>query len=142
MPTAPTVKRFVSIIAFVGLLLYAAPASALTVRDVAEDLACPCICPLILEDCNMTCGLDWKDQIGEQIKAGLGKQQIIDKFVAEHGESAILTPLQRLEGKLYQYTRGFGHLDWAVLWAGVAIWLGLLFAGFYFGVRKVLATAK
>jgi len=134
--------RFVSIVAFAGLLLSAAPASALTVRDVAEDLACPCICPLILEDCNMTCGLDWKDEIGEQIKAGLSKQQIIDKFVAEHGPSAILTPLQRLEGKLYQYTRGFGSMDWAVLWSGVVIWLGLLFAGLYLGVRKALAGTK
>jgi len=136
------VKRFVSIMAFVGLLLSAAPASALTVRDVAKDLACPCICPLILEDCNMTCGLAWKDEVGEQIKAGLSKQQIIDKFVAEHGKSAILTPLQRLEGKLYQYTRGFGNVDWAILWSGIAIWLGLLFAGLYLGVRKVLVRAK
>lgn len=121
----------------VVLLLGPRPAFALTVNEVVRDLACPCICPLVLEDCNMTCGLDWKEEVGQKIKAGMSKQEIIDDFVARYGESARLTPMQRIEGKLFQYTRSFGTLEWAVLWGGVAIWLVVLFGGMYFGVRKL-----
>ena len=48
-------------------LLAASNVEALTVAEVAEDLACPCQCPLILKDCNMSCGLTWKNEIGELI---------------------------------------------------------------------------
>ncbi len=119
-----------------GLLLGLRPAFALTVNEVVRDLACPCICPLVLEDCNMTCGLDWKEEVGKKIKAGMSKQEIIDDFVSRYGESARLTPLQRIEGKMFQYTRSFGTMEWSMLWTGVAIWVVALFVGFYFGVRK------
>tara|TARA_B100001964_G_scaffold69306_1_gene78610 strand:- start:206 stop:640 length:435 start_codon:yes stop_codon:yes gene_type:complete len=120
-----------------GLLLGLRPAFALTVNEVVRDLACPCICPLVLEDCNMTCGLDWKEEVGKKIKAGMSKQEIIDDFVSRYGESARLTPLQRIEGKMFQYTRSFGTMEWSMLWIGMAIWVVALFVGFYFGVRKL-----
>ena len=120
-----------------GLLLGLRPAFALTVNEVVRDLACPCICPLVLEDCNMTCGLDWKEEVGKKIKTGMSKQEIIDDFVSRYGESARLTPLQRIEGKMFQYTRSFGTMEWSMLWTGVAIWVVALFVGFYFGVRKL-----
>ena len=88
---------------------------------MAKDLACPCECPLILEDCNMTCGLDWKEEIGEMVKAGKTKQEIMTYFIATYGEEARLTTLQKIDGKIYQYTRGFGTTDWAILWAGVGV---------------------
>lgn len=124
-----------------GLLLGLRPALALTVNEVVRDLACPCICPLVLEDCNMTCGLDWKEEVGKKIKAGMSKQEIIDDFVSRYGESARLTPLQRIEGKLFQYTRSFGTMEWSMLWIGVAIWAAVLFGGFYLGVRKLFFKA-
>jgi len=111
--------------------------SALTVAEVAKDLACPCQCPLILGDCNMSCGLEWKDDIGQLIQKGMNKQQIIDHFIAEHGEDARLTPVQRIQGKIFQYTRSFGAVDWALLWAGVLGWISLMFIGVYIGVRKL-----
>ena len=120
-----------------GLLLGLRPAFALTVNEVVRDLACPCICPLVLEDCNMTCGLDWKDEVGKMIKSGMSKQEIIDDFVSRYGESARLTPLQRVEGKLFQYTRSFGTMEWTMLWTGVAFWIVVLFGGFYIGVKKL-----
>ena len=113
------------------------PAFALTVNEVVRDLACPCICPLVLEDCNMTCGLDWKEEVGEKIKAGMSKQEIIDDFVSRYGENARLTTIQRIEGKVFQYTRSFGTMEWAMLWSGVVIWIVVMFGVFYLGVRKL-----
>ena len=125
---------------FVVLLIWLAAssgASALTVNEVAKDLACPCECPLILEDCNMTCGLEWKNQIGEFIKQGMTKQQIIDHFIAKYGDEARITPMQKVNGKVYQYTRSFDETDWTLLWAGLAAWVFLMFFGIYVSVRKV-----
>lgn len=120
-----------------GLLLAPSSASALTVHDVAKDLACPCECPLVLSDCNMTCGLTWKAEVGEMIAKGMTKQQIIDYFIQTYGEAARLTTLQKINGKVFQYTRGFGAMDWTLLWAGVGLWALVLFAGFYFGIRRL-----
>ncbi len=111
-------------------------AAALTIGDVAKDLACPCECPLILQDCNMTCGLDWKEEIGEMIKAGQTKQQIMSYFIATYGEEARLTTLQKIDGKIFQYTRGFGTTDWAMLWTGIAFWAFTLVGGIYYVVRR------
>jgi len=116
-------------------------AFALTVGEVAKDLACPCVCPLILEDCNMSCGLDWKEEIGEMVKAGKTKQEIMAYFIATYGEEARLTTLQKVEGKIYQYTRGFGTTDWVVLWTGVGFWALILMGGIYYGVRRFVSRA-
>ncbi len=116
-------------------------ALALTVGEVAKDLACPCECPLILEDCNMTCGLDWKEEIGEMIKAGKTKQEVMAYFIATYGEEARLTTLQKINGKIFQYTRGFGTTDWVILWTGVASWAFVLMGGIYYGVRRYFTRA-
>ncbi len=115
-------------------------ASALTVNEVAKDLACPCECPLILEDCNMTCGLEWKNEIGEQINKGMNKQQISEYFINKYGDDARITPLQKIQGKIYQYTRSFGKADWALLWTGLVVWIFLMFFGVYLGVKKLLSS--
>ena len=112
-------------------------ASALTVNEVVKDLACPCECPLVLEDCNMTCGLEWKNQVGELINKGMSKQQIMDYFIAKYGDEARITPLQRIHGKIYQYTRSFDTADWALLWTGLIVWIFLMFFGVYIGVKKL-----
>ena len=115
-------------------------ASALTVNEVAKDLACPCECPLILEDCNMTCGLEWKNEIGELINKGMNKQQITDYFIDKYGDDARIAPLQRIQGKIYQYTRSFDKTDWALLWVGLIVWIFLMFFGLYLGVRKLFSN--
>ncbi|MBI4937266.1 MAG: cytochrome c-type biogenesis protein CcmH [Nitrosomonadales bacterium] len=111
-------------------------ASALTVNEVAKDLACPCECPLILEDCNMSCGLEWKNQVGEMINKGMSKQQIVDYFIGKYGDDARITPMQRIHGKIYQYTRSFDTVDWVLLWTALAVWAFLMFYGIYVGVKK------
>lgn len=112
-------------------------ASALTVNEVVKDLACPCECPLVLEDCNMTCGLEWKNQVGEMINKGMTKQQIMDYFIGKYGDEARITPLQRIHGKIFQYTRSFDTKDWVLLWAGLIVWVLLMFLGVYIGVKKL-----
>ena len=125
---------------FLGLFLIVATYNAiasesespLTVREVAKDLACPCQCPLILQDCNMSCGLRWKEEIGQKIAEGKNKQEITKYFIAKYGEGARLTPLQKIQGKIFQYTRGFGAMEWAILVSGLVIWMVLMFLGIYF----------
>ena len=114
----------------------ASSAFALTVNEVVKDLACPCECPLVLEDCNMTCGLDWKNQVGEMINKGMTKQEIVDYFIGKYSDEARITPLQRIHGKVYQYTRSFDTVDWVLLWAGIIVWILLMFFGIYIGVKK------
>jgi cytochrome c-type biogenesis protein CcmH/NrfF len=115
---------------------------ALTVAEVAKDLACPCQCPLILQDCNMSCGITWKNEIGELIIKGMNKQQIMDYFISAYGESARLTTRQKLDGKIYQYTRSFDTIDWAILWSGITAWMLILFLGIYLAVRRALPSSK
>ena len=112
-------------------------AFALTVNEVVKDLACPCECPLVLEDCNMSCGLEWKNEVCEMINKGMTKQQIMDYFIGKYGDEARITPLQRINGKIYQYTRSFDTADWVLLWAGIIVWILLMFIGVYIGVKKL-----
>jgi len=133
----PVRKVFLSCLLFIIYAGIPSSAFALTVNEVVKDLACPCECPLVLEDCNMTCGLDWKNQVGEMINKGMTKQQIIDYFIGKYGDDARITPIQRIQGKLYQYTRSFDTTDWVLLWAGLIVWILLMFVGIYLGVKKL-----
>lgn len=120
-------------------LFTASTAFALTVQDVAEDLACPCECPLVLEDCNMSCGLDWKDQIGQMISQGKTKEEIVKYFIDKYGDDAKITPVQRIRGKFFKYTRAFDTIDWVIFWTVAGIWLAGLFIGVYLITRRFLA---
>ena len=119
-------------------LLTVSTAHALTVQEVATDLACPCECPLVLEDCNMSCGLDWKDQIGQMIKEGKTKEEIIRHFIDKYGDEARITPAQRVKGKFFKYTRGFDTRDWVLAGAIIVIWLAVIFLGVYIITRRLL----
>ncbi len=111
---------------------------ALTVQEVATDLACPCECPLVLEDCNMSCGLDWKDQIGQMIKEGRTKEEIIRHFIDKYGDEARITPVQRIKGKFFKYTRGFDTKDWVLAGAIIVVWLAVIFLGVYIITGRLL----
>ncbi len=139
MKQLPSPKIFLILVLILaaGYSLFPSVASALTVNEVVKDLACPCQCPLILEDCNMTCGLEWKEEVGQLIKKGMTKKQIMEYFISKYGEEARLTPMQRIEGKIFQYTRSFNTIDWILLWVGIGTWLCLMFFGVYIGVKKL-----
>ncbi len=118
-------------------LFTASTAHALTVQEVAEDLACPCECPLVLEDCNMSCGLEWKDQIGQMIKEGKTKEDIVQYFIDKYGDEARITPVQRIRGKFFKYTRAFDIKDWIIFWSVIGTWLVGLFIGIYLLIRRL-----
>ncbi len=120
------------------ILLIPSHAHSATVMEVARELACPCDCPLVLEDCNMSCGLQWKNEIGGLIAQGKSKEEVIGYFINKYGEEARLTPLQRLHGKIYQYTRGFDTTDWTIAIAGGIIWGFALFGLLYIAVARFL----
>jgi len=132
-------RTFLSVIFSLALAFALTPshAYALTVAEVVKDLACPCECPLILEDCNMNCGLEWKEEVGEQIKKGMNKEQIMEYFIVKYGEDARLTPIQRIQGKTYQYTRSFSTTDWILLWVGIIGWILIMFLGVYVSIKKL-----
>ena len=135
----PVDRKFLLTCLFMAVTYVVTPssASALTVNEVVKDLACPCECPLVLEDCNMTCGLEWKNQVGEMINKGMTKHQIMDYFIGKYGDEARITPIQRIHGKIYQYTRSFDTADWVLLWGGLIVWVFLMFFGVYMGVKKL-----
>lgn len=108
------------------------------INEIARELACPCECPLVLEDCNMSCGLDWKDQIGEMLRQGKAKGEIIQSFVAKYGDACKITPMQRVQGKFFQYTRRYDTMDWVLFWSGISVSAGVVFAGIYLIVRRQL----
>lgn len=140
MSTRPSIHgKFLSFCLFMAITCAVIPSNtfALTVNEVVKDLACPCECPLVLEDCNMTCGLEWKNQVGEMINKGMTKQEIMDYFIGKYGDDARITPAQRIHGKIYQYTRSFDTADWVLLWGGLIVWILLMFFGVYIGVKKL-----
>lgn len=99
-----------------------------TVMGVSHSLACPCECPMVLEDCHMSCGLEWKDNIGEKLKAGMTKTEIEGYFFKKYGRNAMLTPFERMSGKWYQVTRGGYHAkDFALFIAIIIVWSGVLY---------------
>ena len=126
-----------SILTTLFIVFLALPAHALTVQEVARDLACPCECPLVLEDCNMSCGLDWKNQIGEKIKAGENKEEIVGGFIKKYGDACRITPMQRVHGKFFQYTRAFDTKEWVIFWSVIVLWVLALFLALYLLVRKL-----
>lgn len=131
------VFQFFCLLMAIAYVAIPSRAFALTVNEVVKDLACPCECPLVLEDCNMTCGLEWKNQVGEMINKGMTKQQIMDYFIGKYGDEARITPIQRIHGKIYQYTRSFDTADWVLLWGGLIVWVFLMFFGVYIGIKKL-----
>lgn len=98
-------------------LLVAAPslAMALGVNEVARELRCP-TCATPLDVSNAPVAQDMKAQIADRIDRGWSKEQIIDEFVAEFGETVLATPPKR----------GFDLLAWLVPALAVAVGLGAI----------------
>ncbi len=62
------------------------------VNAIAKDLYCPVCENIPLDVCPTQACIDWREDIREQLAAGITRQQIIDSFVARYGERVIGTP--------------------------------------------------
>jgi cytochrome c-type biogenesis protein CcmH/NrfF len=99
-----------------------------SVMGVSHSLSCPCECPMVLEDCHMSCGLQWKNNIGDKLMAGMNKDEIIAYFYKRYGSEAMLTPAQRMAGKWYQVSRGGYPVKDMVLFGLVTlVWTALVY---------------
>jgi len=137
------VVSFISVLTFMSaryIFLNSAPENS--VMGISHSLACPCECPMVLEDCHMSCGLEWKNLIGAKLKAGLVKQDITGYFYKRYGKEAMLTPAQRFAGKWYEVTRGGYPLREVVLFLLVVIvWTTLLYTGLIMIVERFQSPA-
>ena len=116
----------ITILAARYIFLVSAPDNS--VMGVSHSLACPCECPMVLEDCHMSCGLQWKNNIGDKLMAGMSKDEIMAYFFKRYGGEAMLTPAQRMAGKWYQVSRGGYPMKDMILFGLVTlVWTALVY---------------
>ena len=89
--TALSVSFVVVLTVMSGRYIFVNSAPEDSTMGVSHNLACPCECPMVLEDCHMSCGLRWKDQIGAKLKVGLKQENINSYFYKRYGKEAMLT---------------------------------------------------
>lgn len=126
-----------------GKYIFISSAPEQSVMGISHSLACPCECPMVLEDCHMSCGLSWKDQIGAQLMAGKPRTDITGYFYKRYGEAALLTPSQRVAGKWYQVTRGgYPMKDMVLFVAIVAVWASISYLVLMSVAEKIWPVRK
>lgn len=135
---------FIAVLLFMSArFIFYSPAAQDTVMGVSHALACPCECPMVLEDCHMSCGLEWKDLIGSQLKAGVAKPQIVGYFFKRYGVESLLTPAQRLSGKWYEVSRGgYPKKDMALFTLITLVWTVLAYSLIMMLLEKYLLKSK
>lgn len=77
------------------LLLWSAPALALTVREVAGEFVCNCGCNKLLPDCDMQCGEQIRGVIAAKIREGWDKPRIVAFLVQGYGEKLLAAPTKQ-----------------------------------------------
>lgn len=123
-----------------GKYIFLASAPENTVMGISHSLACPCECPMVLEDCHMSCGLTWKNNIGEKLAAGMGREEIVSYFYKRYGREALLTPAQRVSGKWYQVTRGgYPVKEMALFGVIVLVWTALVYLVLLTVAEKIMS---
>ena len=126
-----------------GKYIFLTSAPDATVQGISHSLECPCECPMVLEDCHMSCGLSWKNLIGEQLNSGLVKEDVVAYFYKRYGREALLTPVQRVAGKWYQITRGgYPVKEMALFVVILAVWTSLLYLVLLTIAEKIAARRK
>ena len=139
MKFAALVVSFISVLAGMSAkYIFSNPAPENSVLGVSHSLACPCECPMVLEDCHMSCGLQWKDQIGVMLKSGMDKGQITGYFYKRYGAEALLTPVQRLSGKWYEVSRGgYPVKDMTLFGLAALVWTALVYSVIMLAVENI-----
>lgn len=105
-------RRAGLILAWVAVTwLWAPPALALTVTDVAKEFICNCGCNNLLPDCNMECGDQLRGVIAAKIKEGWDKPRIMDLLVKNYGEKLLAAPTKS----------GFNLTAWITPFAAILV---------------------
>jgi cytochrome c-type biogenesis protein CcmH len=119
------VKRKLAVISLLAAFLLhglAAPALALKVGDVAGEFICNCGCNKNLAHCDMPCGEELRGFIKDQIRKGLGKEQIVQYMKVNFSQALLAAPEKK----------GFNLTAWitpfAVVFAGGVLMLKVLSA--------------
>ncbi len=87
------------------------------VNEIAGDLYCP-VCPNTpLDVCETLACSEWREQIREQLAAGMSESEIADYFVEQYGERVLARPR----------TSGFTLILWILPVVGIG--LGLVALG-------------
>ncbi len=92
---------------FSMVLFLPQPSGAVTVSEVSRELSCRCGCNMTVDACNHTnCpfATPARRLIDEKISAGLSGEEIIQSFVAKHGEQVLAAPT----------TKGFNLTAWVL----------------------------
>lgn len=104
------------------------PTLALSVDEVAGDLICTCGCGKMLNVCDMESAKQMKALIGRMIDQGQDRNQIINYFVEQYGESVLAAPTKR----------GFNLTAWIIPFMAIGIGVGVV----YFVMAKWVLKGK
>ncbi len=75
------------------LLMVSQPGFATTVKEVTSQLICTCGCDtMIVSDCNCGTADDIRALVQGKIDQGMGKNSILNEFVAQYGEKVLAAP--------------------------------------------------
>ncbi|MBI2955574.1 MAG: cytochrome c-type biogenesis protein CcmH [Chloroflexi bacterium] len=124
------VIRIVALIA--GLLLLAAPIEAAevgSVDDVARELMCQCGCTMIVYNCDCGTADQMRGLIREKLDGGQTKQQILDYFVGQYGETVLAAPTKE----------GFNITAWIMPFVGLVVGIGVVY---FVMTRWLLASSR
>lgn len=106
-------KRSIVALAFAlaaGLLVAVPVSAATTVGDVEKELMCQCGCTMVLDTCQCGTADQMRALIGEKIDGGQSKNEIMDYFVAQYGETILSAPTKK----------GFNLMVWILPFAAIA----------------------
>ncbi|MCL5263738.1 MAG: cytochrome c-type biogenesis protein CcmH [Chloroflexi bacterium] len=109
------------LIAFIALVLAigvtALPVAAESVEDISKELMCQCGCTMIVYNCDCSTAGQMNDVIRTKLGEGQSKQQIIDYFVGQYGETVLSAPTKE----------GFNLTAWIFPFVALVIGAGIVY---------------
>lgn len=84
--------------------------AALTSKDIEKELMCQCGCTMGVDICECGTAEQIRARIAELIDQGQDKNQILDSFVSQYGETILSSPTKK----------GFNLVAWIAPFAAVA----------------------
>lgn len=114
------------------LVLLAAPAQAAeqgVVDDISKELMCQCGCTMIVYNCDCGTADQMRGVIREKLDGGMTRQQILDYFVGQYGETVLSAPTKE----------GFNITAWVMPFVGLAVGIFIVYLVL---TRWILASSR